>query len=209
VLRGVDRLFAPVRRPGETSLAWGIAAHYLPADDSRLTLLEFPQPRGSWELDQQWEAHAEAVLAALHGGASAAFLTVGDPLLYSTFAHLACRLRALAPEVEVEIVPGVSSISAAAAASGEPLAVRDERLAILPAPSDPTALRAVLEQFEAVVLLKVARVLDLIVAELERQRLAEKAVLVERRGQPGERLVRGLAGFRGPVDYFSLIVVRR
>ncbi|MDO5484478.1 MAG: SAM-dependent methyltransferase, partial [Desulfovibrionaceae bacterium] len=65
-----------------------------------------------------WATAARQTLAVLEGGESAAFLTIGDPLIYSTFGYLWRTLRGLSPEVRVEVVPGITSFQAAAARSG-------------------------------------------------------------------------------------------
>ena len=209
IMRQVSTLLLPVRRDGDDGYAWSIAAPHLEPGRQEIVRLPFPQARGDSELDRQWERHGDRVLGLLADGRDAAFLTEGDPLLYSTFTQLALRLRALAPELPIEIVPGVSSITASAAAAGEPLVARGGRLAVLPSVYGTDELRRVLAEFDTVVLLKVNRVLGEIVAVLEELDLVERALLVERCGRPEQRIVRGLAGFAEPVDYFSLVIVRR
>ena len=209
IMRQVPTLLLPVRREGEEGYAWAIAAPHLDQGQQRIVRLPFPQERGEAELDRQWERNAERVLSLLADGRDAAFLTEGDPLLYSTFTQLALRLRAAAPELPIEIVPGVSSITAAAAAAGEPLVARGGRLAILPTVYGTDELREVLETFDTVVLLKVNRVLRDVVAVLEDLDLADRALLVERCGRPEQRVVRGLGRFDEPVGYFSLVIVRK
>jgi precorrin-2/cobalt-factor-2 C20-methyltransferase len=207
VLRRVSTLLVPVRREGEPGYAWTIAEPHLEPGAQRVLRLPFPQARGAAGLEEQWERNCASVLEALATGDDAAFLTEGDPLLYSTFIQVADRLRSLAPELRIEVVPGVSSITAAAAASGQPLAARGGRLAVLPAVYGTDELLRTLREFDTVVLLKVNRVLGRIVPLLEELGLADRAILVERVGRPEQRLVRGLRGFDGPVDYFSLVIV--
>jgi precorrin-2/cobalt-factor-2 C20-methyltransferase len=210
VLERVDTLLAPSRSADQASYALQIAAPYLDQRRQRIVRLPFTEERQGSDFDQQWDQHAASVLPVLAGGRSAAFLTEGDPLLYSSFVQLSQRLRALAADLTIEVVPGVSSLTAAAAAAGEPLTARSERLAVLPAVYDPAALERVLAEFETVVLLKVSRVLPRIVATLESLGLAERAVLVERCGRPEQRIVRGLRS-QGleRADYFSVLIVRR
>jgi precorrin-2/cobalt-factor-2 C20-methyltransferase len=157
-----------------------------------------------------WAAAAEAVAAVLQNGQDAAFITEGDPLLYSTFIHLRLALAQRFPQARVEIVPGVSSIAAAAARAAFPLAIGEERIAVLPATYDPEVLERLLDDADTVVLLKVNRVLDRLVTILERRGLLGQAVFVERCGTPRERIVTDVASLRGQrVDYFSLLLVRR
>ena len=65
-------------------------------------------------------------------GQDVAFITEGDPMLYSTFAYILQDIAAAHPEIPVEIVPGVSSVMAAAASAAIPLVTHGQRLAILP-----------------------------------------------------------------------------
>ena len=155
---------------------------------------------------------ARIVASVLAAGGEGAFVTEGDPLLYSTFQHLLAALPEEAPEVRIEVVPGVSAMTAAAAAARFPLVRGAERLAVLPASrvlaDDPSMLLRVLEEYDAVVLLKVARVFDRVLPVLQQARC--EAVLVERCGMPGERIVDDPASLAGErLDYFSLLLVRR
>ena len=157
-----------------------------------------------------WLRAAEAVLSHLDAGRDVAFPTLGDPALYSTGFYVCETVADLRPEVPIRIIPGVSSIGASAAAAGGPLCLGDDRLVVIPATYENGLLREILERFDAVVLMKVHRVMDRVLALLDDMDLLDQAVLVERTGQPGERIVRGL---RDAADlaphYFSTIIVRR
>ncbi len=156
-----------------------------------------------------WTHAAEIVGQVLKRGEDAAFITEGDPLLYSTFMHLRIALAERFPEARVEVVPGVSSVTAAAARAEFPLAIADERIAVLPATFDPRFLEQALDAFDTVVLMKVSRVLDQVIAILERRGLLHSAVFVERCGTANERVISDLASLRGQrVSYFSLLLVR-
>jgi precorrin-2/cobalt-factor-2 C20-methyltransferase len=172
--------------------------------------LSTSMPRGGGIARPDWEQAAETVAEVLQRGQDAAFITEGDPSLYSTFVYLQTALAARLPGVTVEIVPGVSSVTAAAARAAFPLALADERVAILPATYDPQFLEQALEGFDTVILLKVNRVIDQLLPILEARALLDKAVLVERCGTPRERVVRDVKSLRGQrLDYFSLLLVRR
>ncbi|MBI2322635.1 MAG: precorrin-2 C(20)-methyltransferase, partial [Chloroflexi bacterium] len=112
-------------------------------------------------------------------------------------------------EVEVEIVPGVSSVTAAAAVAQWPLADRDDRVAILPATYERALLRQTLCDFDAVVLLKVNSVMNDVLDLLEQLDLLDRAVYVRRCGRPEQEIVRDVRRLRGqPLDYFSVLLVR-
>ncbi len=110
----------------------------------------------------------------------------------------------------METVPGVTSISAAAALANLPLAERDEALAILPVPGDPRKLERVLRQFDSVVLMKIGARLGMVLEVLGRMGLTDKAVLVSRAGLPGEALVPDLSSIEDEgLGYLSIIIVTR
>ena len=82
---------------------------------------------------EAWDASAQAASDAFHAGAGlVAFATIGDPSVYSTFSYLAAAVRGVHPDVEVEVVPGITAMQALAAASGTPLVEGDEILALVP-----------------------------------------------------------------------------
>lgn len=166
--------------------------------------------RGADTTRPHWADAAETVAAVLQKGQDAAFITEGDPSLYSTFGYLQMALTERFPQAHVEVVSGISSVSAAAARTVFPLALGEERIAVLPATYDPAFLEHAVEMFDTVVLLKVNRVLDQLITILEQRGLLNGAVFVERCGTSRERIVRDVSSLRGQhVHYFSLLLVRK
>jgi precorrin-2/cobalt-factor-2 C20-methyltransferase len=152
---------------------------------------------------------AHTLAQEARAGRVAAFLTEGDPMLFGTGSHVVERLRAEAPDVAVEIVPGVSALGAAAAKLGWPLAEKGEILTICPATYHPDELGHLLDRPGAICFLKAADVLPRLVEELRQRGRLERAALVERVGRPEERIIRDLASAQaGTFSYFSLVLVR-
>jgi len=108
VLGRVDLILAASSTKNDDSLALDIARPHL-KPDARVIRLGFPMSRNEDTLQSAWEENARLVLNELEQGHDAAFLTLGDPLLYSTFAYLLRTLRSLAPEQAVTIIPGITS----------------------------------------------------------------------------------------------------
>jgi len=210
LLREADVVIAPVGDRSSASIARGIVAPYL--DESRQRIIEqvYPMKKNQEGLEDFWAESAREVAALVKEGRKVAFLTLGDPLLYSTFLYLRIELAKIAPEIPVEYVSGVSSVHAAAALAGIPLGLSDERLAILPATYEEEKLRATLEDFDCVVLMKVHRVFDKIKALLSELGLSDQAVYVKRIGLPEEEVFPQLDWVPAEaLDYLSLIIVRR
>ncbi len=216
ILAAAPVWLAPAGRRSGDSTALAIAEAAVGSRGKTILSQYFPMkkiPRSEEpdvEVATAWRQAAEAVLAHLEGGRDVAFPTLGDPALYSTGFYVCETLAGLRPGVTIEIIPGVSSIGASAAAAGDPLCQGDDRLVVIPATYENGLLRETLERFDSVVLMKVHRVMDRVVGLLDEMDLLDQAVLVERTGQAGERVVRGL---RDAADmkphYFSTIIVRR
>ena len=205
LLRELPTIAVPVAQNEGESYALDIVAGLL-SPEQRLLKLHFPMGAGAARRTVARQAAAEAIAGELRAGQSVAFLTEGDPLLYSTFGHL---LRHLPPDLPIEVVPGVSAVTAAAAQGLLPLVQGEERMAILPANLERTGeLRSTLRAFDTVVLLKVAPVLEPLLDLLEELGLAAHAYLVERASHRSARVVRDLRSLRGQaVHYLSLVIV--
>jgi precorrin-2 C20-methyltransferase/precorrin-3B C17-methyltransferase len=151
----------------------------------------------------------ERIAADCRAGLDVAFLTEGDPTLYSTASHVWELLGELAPDTSVEIVPGVSSVTAAAARVGWPLARRDETLRIVPAAYHGPRLASLLDADAAICLLKAGSALPEVLDAVEGQGLGCEAVYIEELGTEREWITHDLAQAVGRQRYFSLVLVRR
>lgn len=208
ILNRAEVVFAASSTKNDYSLALSIVSSHM-RPDTPVTRLGFPMTRDGAVLAAAWEDNARAVLKVLRQGRDAAFITLGDPMTYSTFLYLWRTLRALDPDAPVEVVPGVSSIQAAAAASGFGLAESGQNLAILSGVDDPERLRLALSSCDGAVILKAYRSFPRLRAMLEDMGLSDKAVLVSRCGLEGQAIYRGLSGCPEIPPYFSLLLVKK
>jgi precorrin-2/cobalt-factor-2 C20-methyltransferase len=210
ILRSVPVICAPAGAADAASYALAIVEPFLDRNRQEVLVQTFPMSKDEAELLPFWEAAAAEVAGRVRAGQDVAFITIGDPLLYSTFLYLYRIFRDKYPEVEIEIVPGITSVGAAAAAAGVPLGLAADRLAVLPATYEEAQLRRTLFEFDTVVLLKVSRVFDRIHALLAELGLEKSAVFVRRVGSAEEEVVTDLASLVGKkLDYLSLLIVRR
>jgi precorrin-2/cobalt-factor-2 C20-methyltransferase len=153
---------------------------------------------------------ADDILTELRRGKSAAWITEGDPLFYSTFLHVWTALRQRDPRFEVEIVPGITSIQAAAACVGVPIAKLDERVAVVSAAYGLDGLPELLDEFATVFLLKVHGVMDQLLDRLALLSRPLQASYVEKVGTAEQRIVSDLTTLRGKrLPYFSLVILRQ
>lgn len=211
LLQRADVIAIPRRSEQDVSLAWRIAEENVgPVAGQERLPLTFPMTRDPARLRAAWEAAFDAIATRLERGRTVAFVTEGDPLVYSTFIHLLREAPRRFPAARIEIVPAVTSLTAVPAAAGIPLADGDDRIAILPATYGVDDLAAVLRTFDTVVLMKVGSVMADVVAALEAEGLVERAVYVSRASTAGEQVVRDVRTLREHrCDYFSMVVVAR
>ena len=207
---------APKARREGKSTALTIVERLVPARGKEILTQYFPMKKVQMgktpaaDVEAAWQEAAGAVLKALAAGRDVAFLTLGDPAIYSTGFYVCDTLFRLDPWVRVEIVAGVSAIGASAAAAGKPLCQGDDRMVVVPATFENGELAEVLEKFDTVVLMKVHRVMDRIVPLLAELNLLDRAVLVERTSQEGQRIRRNLLEVVNEEHhYFSTIIVRK
>ena len=203
-LIGAARVLAYPALPGVESFARSIAA--LQLAESVLELrLDVPMVRERGPAQAAYDRGAAEIAEVLAGGTDVVFLCEGDPLFYGSFMYVMARLKDRFP---VEIVPGVSSIMASAAASGRPLVARNEVLTVIPGPHDDEALKRRIEGADAVAIMKVGKHLGRIRAVLDRLALLGKAVYVERATLAEEKVL-PLAEAPDPAPYFSMILVTK
>jgi precorrin-2/cobalt-factor-2 C20-methyltransferase len=208
ILRSVDWIYHPApSRSGESFVRRIVAPLGLPEAKFRTIALCMSRERGA--VQEAYRQAAAQIVGELRQGRSAAWITEGDPLFYSTFLHLHEQVRQV-PGVRVEIVPGVTSASAAAARAGVCVANLDERVAIVPAAYGVERLPQLLEEFATVFLLKVNSAFEPLLDRLAGIEREVEAFYLEHVGTPEERVVTDLASLRGrELPYFSLVILRR
>lgn len=210
ILRQVPVICAPTASPADSSYALSIVEQFIDPSRQEVIVQVFPMRRDQAGLEEFWETAAAEVAERVRGGSDVAFITIGDPFLYSTFLYLYRIFRERYPDIPVEVVPGVSSINAAAVAAGLPLGMASERIAIIPAAFEEENLRQILLDFDTVVLMKVSRVFDAIYDLLQELGLEKKGAFIRRVGSSEEEVVFDLASLVGrKLDYLSLLIVRK
>jgi precorrin-2/cobalt-factor-2 C20-methyltransferase len=210
-LKSVNVLALPRSSDYGTSMAWKIIKPVIGEIPGQQRLfLTFPMSKDPNRLLPAWDAAFSAIGAKLEQGLSVAFATEGDPSLYSTFIYLQKEAQARWPGIQVEVVPGVSSLAAVPSVTGIPLADGQERIAILPANYGVSDLHEVLTQFDTVVLMKIGSEMPKILAQLEDAGLVEKTVYVARATMPDQRVVRDVrASGKEYGDCFAMAIVAK
>ena len=210
LLSQVPVIFVPLKDKQSKSYARSIIANLIKKPEGKVIGLVLPMLRDRVQLTDYWHKAAESIWQCLRRGEDCAFVNVGDPLLYGTFIHILETLQKSHPEIEVEVIPGISSINAAAARTIVPLASDDEHIAIISGNSEDKVIRETLENFDTVVFMKVSTVFDKLLSILEELNLIEKCVYIRRCTTQDEEIIWDINKLKGEkVDYFSLLIVRK
>ena len=200
----------PRARPADDSVALQIARRYL-CPDAAVHEITFPMSSDAAVLRHSWRAAAEQVAAILRGGDDCCFLTLGDPLLYSTYIYLLRELRQVLPDAAVVTVPGVTAFSAAAAATNFPIGTGKQPVTIVPACDDLDPLRRALDVGGTVILMKVGKRLQAVLAELKSRGLLGRAVFASHLGMPRQRVETDLSRLIGQpeeIGYLSIVIIQ-
>jgi precorrin-2/cobalt-factor-2 C20-methyltransferase len=186
------------------SFARSIVALHLPGGQAEIPIriAMSADPTGGQAV---YDRAAEDIAEHLAAGRDVAVPCEGDPFFYGSFQYLFTRLAERFP---VQVVPGVSSLTATAAAVPVPLVSRNDVLTVLPAPLEASVLRARLVATDAAVVMKLGRHFAKVRAVLDELGLTDRALYVERAGLPDQRVL-PLAEVEPPVPYFSMILVPR
>lgn len=182
--------------------ALNIAAKWI--GDKPILHCDMPMIRDQQVLDACHDRAADDICARLDQGENVAFLTLGDPAVYSTYWYVHRRVEMRG--YHVEIIPGVPSFCAAAARLGQALCEGSQMLHIIPA--SHTSTREGLALPGNKILMKAGRSILEVRDLLEENGSLQTAALVERCSMEGERVVRDLRELDDPTGYFSVILVR-
>ncbi|MEM3377920.1 MAG: precorrin-2 C(20)-methyltransferase [Candidatus Bathyarchaeia archaeon] len=216
-LKQVEVIAVPKTHADAPSMALSLIKHILEERMKPAEVLElvFPMTKDELEVKKLWAKNALIIAEKVEKGKTIAFITLGDPLFYSTFIYLFQTIRQKYPHVALEIIPGVTSLTACAARAQIPLAEREEVVAIVPSDLDFKLIEETAGHADTLVFMKCAYRFKAIIPILRKAGFTENATvaLVRRCGMPGEAVVVGrLADAEGwaiPEDYFSMAIVKR
>ena len=203
----VDVLIAPKTEKKEGSVALEIAKPYL-KNDVEIVYQVFPMVKGFADSTEAWEANKAEILELLRKGKNVAFLTLGDPMFYSTYIYVYRLLEH--EDVVIETIPGVPAFAAIGSKLGVPIVEGNEILSIIPATADIERIRKAVEASDNVVLMKVYKNFSEIADLLEENGMAKQAVMVSRCGLPDERRIDDIGAHKNEsVNYLSTILTRK
>ena len=174
------------------------------AEGKEILLCDAPMVRDEAALDAAYEANADRVCALLDGGKDVAFLTLGDPTVYSTYLYL--HRKVLERGYEARLIPGVPSFCAVAARLGAALCEKSERLLIVPASHKD--VDDCLDVDANLVFMKAGREIGALKEKLAEKGL-ERASMVANCGMEGEAVYPRFAELTDGSGYFSVVLVKK
>jgi precorrin-2/cobalt-factor-2 C20-methyltransferase len=201
LLRAVPVVAYPAPEHGN-SFARSIVAAWIERHQREIAI-RFPMRPGPPPVEIYDGAAAE-LAAELEDGRDVALLCQGDPLFYGSFINVFTRL---AGRYQIEIVPGVSSLTACAAAAATPLVSRDDTLAVIPATLDEDQIAARLAASESVAIVKLGRHIAKVRRVLDRLGLLDGAVCIEHATLPTQRVAPFACINPDLAPYFSMVLI--
>jgi precorrin-2/cobalt-factor-2 C20-methyltransferase len=210
VLAKAAVIYLPRARSSESSVAFQCLAG-LEIPPGRLREVEFAMDPDRDVLREHYTALAADIAGELEAGRDVAYLTLGDPMTYSTYGYTLAALAERLPAAVTRTLPGITSFATAAAALKWPLGEGKERVLILPCPDEPLALRQDIETHDVVVLMKIGKRLPMVLQLLREMGISELCALAARIGLPGEALCSDLAALpeNESLGYLSTMLIRR
>ncbi|MEE3717226.1 precorrin-2 C(20)-methyltransferase [Tumidithrix elongata RA019] len=209
ILREVDAIAFPAGRDGKPGMAEAIASKFIQPHQQQIPL-SLPVVQDNSVLRVAWQTAVINLVPYLRQGKSLAFIAEGDVSFYSSFTYMMLGLKAKCPDLEIEIVPGISSPLAAAAVVGIPLTIWSDKLAVLPALNSILDLENALDWAEVIVLMKISNTYAQIWEVLRSRDLLNHSHVVAWATLTKQRIWSNLADYPHLVPpYASLLIVSR
>lgn len=208
ILAQLDVVFTAASTKNDYSVAYEIAKTYIP-ETAGVVYLSFRMTKRNTMRHQERGENAGKVLQVLRQGKDAAFLTLGDPLTYSTFSYLIWELKKLEPDVNIRAIPGITSYQAAASRLMVPLAEGEESMLVLSGGQGGEELKEAIDKADNIIMLKTYKNFDNILKTLEELNLVGHTIGISRCGLDGEEIITDIRRFKGHhPPYFTLLIVK-
>ncbi|WP_419725485.1 cobalt-factor II C(20)-methyltransferase [Terrisporobacter petrolearius] len=206
-LKNLDILYTPESKKGGESLALSIVDEYLP-ESLEIKSRHFPMNFNGTEKIQVWNSVSSEIVEDVKKGKNVGFVTLGDPMIYSTYVYVMERLM---EHIEVETIPGISSFSNIASNQNFPLVMDTDPLIVIPCTMEEDKIDEALEKYDCLVLMKVYKKINMVIDKLKKHDLIDHAILVSNSSQDKEEVFSNLRDehIDEKISYFSTILVNK
>ncbi len=203
LLRAAALVVWPAPETGESLTRAIVAPHLEPGREEMAVRIPVTAARFPADV---YDRAADRIAARAGAGGDVAVLCEGDPFLYGSFMYLFARL---AGRVRVEVVPGVSSVTACAARAGAPLAASNDVLSVIPAGLDEDDLARRVAAADAVAIVKLGRHAAKVRRALDALGLTAHARYIEHGTMANERISSFAEADTARAPYFSMVLAHR
>ena len=204
VLKTVPVVFSPKSSKEKESIALSIVKPILEErkDYKRLMLVEpiFPMIEDKEELEKIWTSASEMIAQYLDSGRDVAFITLGDPSIFSTYSYVQ---RKLIDRYEIETIPGITSFTACGAARNKALIEQNKVLTIVPKIDD--RLEQILEYSDSIVLMKASRNTSELESVIEEKNRPKEIYSVQNCTRENEKIIEG---FSNEKPYLTTTIIQ-
>lgn len=209
ILQGADVIITPTKKMGKPSIAYKIVESHI-APMTEVVEMSFPMISLSEEretLKKQWKENADAIEEYLNAGKSVVFLTLGDPMVFSTYSYVMEFL--LDREIEVVTLSGIPSFCNLAAQINVPLTQGEESLGVVAMTQPIEEIRQILDAHKNVVIMKVSANNAVLAEELIARGLENAFVLVSNIGMENQTIIRDIEVLKGKIPYLSTVLIKK
>ena len=204
VLKSVPVVFSPKSSKEKESIALSIVRPILEErkDYKRLMIVEpiFPMIENKKELEKIWTSASELISQYLNTGRDVAFITLGDPSIFSTYSYVQ---KKLIDRYEIETIPGITSFTACAAAKNKALVEQNDILTIVPKIDD--RLNEILDYSDSIVLMKASRNTSRLESTIEDKKRPKEIYSVQNCTRENEKIIEG---FSNEKPYLTTTIIR-
>jgi len=204
ILNEIPVICSPRSAPSKESIALSIVNPIIEKrkDFKQLTVLEpvFPMTEDSLTLEKHWDDASELIANSLDKGLDVAFITLGDPSIYSTFSYVQKRLE---NSYFIEVIPGITSFAACASSIKKPLVEKDDVLIVIPKINDN--LEILMENGDTIALMKISRNKKELENKINHQQREKEIFSVENCTMENEKIING---FSENKPYLSTTIVK-
>ena len=207
ILKNADIIICPKGKKGADSIALQIAREYI-NPRAKIKPQVFPMVFCQETLESHWNENLEEIKFDMDNGRTIAFITLGDPLLYSTYIYMLKVLKEKG--YDIETVLGITSFSATASTVNLPLAEGDETLTILPLVKEDEPVEKVLRTADNIVVLKVSHDPKGLAAKLRKYGLEKNFVMISKCGHGDENITSDIGDLEEKeIPYLSTIIIKK
>ena len=203
-LAAADVAIAPKTEKRDDSIALSIARPHL-RDDVEILELVFPMVYHAEALSEAWTANRQIIEGRLEAGQNVVFLTLGDPMFYSTYIYVFELLSDCGHSIET--IPGITAFCAIASHHGRPIVEGDDVLCVVPATISPEKMEQILQVSDRLVLMKISKNFPELCEKLQKHGFVEHALMVSKCGHPEEQVHEDIVNAQP--TYLSTILTRK